>query len=95
MVALQALALYSTLVSSPDGSTKVMVTSPTTSFAFLVNKENKLLYQEKELADIVGKHVLQASGSGCATVQVSRYSHSLLNFNTGLKAKGNCSHTSF
>lgn len=73
-MALQALALFSTLVFSPDGSTKVSVTSPSASSTFLVNKDNKLLYQEKELADVAGKHILQASGSGCAAVQVSRYS---------------------
>lgn len=70
-MALQALALYSTLVFSPDGSTKVTVTSPSGSSSFLVNKDNKLLYQEEELADIEGKHVLQASGTGCAAVQVT------------------------
>lgn len=84
-MALQALALYSTLVFSPDGSTKVTVTSPSASNAFLVNKDNKLLYQEKELADIAGKHVLKASGSGCAAVQVSSSSYALLTSNTGLQ----------
>lgn len=73
-MALQALALYSTLVFSPDGSTRVIVTSPSASNAFLVNKDNKLLYQEKELVNIEGKHILQASGSGCAAVQVCNYS---------------------
>lgn len=81
-MALQALALYSTLVFSPDGSTKVTVTSPGDSFAFLVDKDNKLLYQEKELTDVAGTHVLQASGSGCAVAQVGSYSDSL-NLNTG------------
>lgn len=91
-MALQALALYSRLVFSPDGSTKVTVTSPSASSSFLVNMENKLLYQEKELADMEGKHVLQASGSGCAAVQVSYSCPS--NLNTALKARGRCSLTS-
>lgn len=82
-MALQALALYSALVFSPDGSTKVMVTSPSDSFAFLVDKDNKLLYQEKELSEVEGKHALQASGSGCAVAQVGGYSDSSFNLNTG------------
>lgn len=77
-MALQALALYSTLVYSPDGSTAVAVTSPSTSNAFLVNQDNKLLYQEKEVADIEGKHIVEASGSGCAAVQVGAYSWTII-----------------
>lgn len=73
MVALQALALFSTLVFSTDGSTKVTVTSPGASKDFMVNKDNKLLYQEKEITNIEGKHTLKVTGSGCAAVQVSRY----------------------
>uniref|UniRef100_H3DA36 Alpha-2-macroglobulin n=1 Tax=Tetraodon nigroviridis TaxID=99883 RepID=H3DA36_TETNG len=71
VVALQALALYSTLVFSPDGSTRVTVASPSASNSFLVTQDTKLLYQEKELADVEGKHVLEASGTGCAAVQLS------------------------
>lgn len=71
-MALQALALASTLIFSTDGSTKVTVTSPGGSLEFVVNKDNKLLFQEREVKDIEGRHLLRATGTGCAAVQVSR-----------------------
>lgn len=70
-MALQALALSSTLIFSTDGSTQVTVASPSTSHDFMVTKDNKLLLQEKELKNMEGKHVLKATGNGCAVVQVS------------------------
>lgn len=69
-MALQALALYSALVFSPDGSTTVVVASPSATYNFVVDKDNKLLYQEKQLKAVDEKHVLTATGSGCAAVQV-------------------------
>lgn len=82
MVALQALALYSTLVFSPDGSTEVAVASPSVTYNFIVNKDNKLLYQERELEGVEEHYVVTASGSGCAAVQVRGPGSS----NAGLKA---------
>ncbi|XP_028274578.1 alpha-2-macroglobulin-like [Parambassis ranga] len=71
VVALQALALYSTLVFSPEGSSTVTVQSPSGQLTFDVNQDNKLLYQETLLQDVTGKYRLEVTGTACASVQVS------------------------
>lgn len=70
MVALQALALYSTVAFSPDGSSTLTVQSPSSQLTFDINQQNKLLYQEKDVKDVEGKYSLHAKGTGCASVQV-------------------------
>ena len=70
-MALQALALYSTLVFSPEGSSTVTVRSPGGQLVFHVNRNNKLLYQEKQLQDVTGKYSLEVKGTACAAIQVS------------------------
>ena len=70
MVALQALALYSTLVFSLEGSSTVTVQSPSGQMTFDVNNRNKLLYQEKTLQDVTGKYSLEVKGTACAAMQV-------------------------
>lgn len=72
VVALQALALYSTLVYGPGGSSTVTVQSPSGPLTFDVNQDNKLLYQEEELKDVTGKYSLEVKGTACASIQVSR-----------------------
>uniref|UniRef100_A0A8C6P9A6 Alpha-macroglobulin receptor-binding domain-containing protein n=1 Tax=Nothobranchius furzeri TaxID=105023 RepID=A0A8C6P9A6_NOTFU len=71
VVALQALALYSSAVFSPEGSSTVTVQSPSGPLVFDVNQENKLLYQEKLLQDVSGKNSLRVEGTTCASVQVT------------------------
>ncbi|XP_039643080.1 alpha-2-macroglobulin-like [Perca fluviatilis] len=71
VVALQALALYSTLVFSPEGSSTVTVRSPRGQLVFRVNRNNKLLYQEKQLQDVTGKYSLEVKGTACAAIQIS------------------------
>uniref|UniRef100_A0A3Q0T065 Alpha-macroglobulin-like TED domain-containing protein n=1 Tax=Amphilophus citrinellus TaxID=61819 RepID=A0A3Q0T065_AMPCI len=71
VVALQALALYSTLVFSPEGSSTVTVQTPSSQLTFDVNQDNKLLYQEKTMQDVSGKYSLEVKGTACASVQVS------------------------
>ncbi|XP_053177290.1 alpha-2-macroglobulin-like isoform X3 [Scomber japonicus] len=71
VVALQALALYSTLVFSPEGSSTVTVQSPSGQMTFDVNNRNKLLYQEKTLQDVTGKYSLEVKGTACAAMQIS------------------------
>ncbi|XP_047195468.1 alpha-2-macroglobulin-like [Hippoglossus stenolepis] len=71
VVALQALALYSTLVFNPEGSSTVMVQSPSSQLSFDVNRDNKLLYQEKRLQDVIGKYSVKVKGSACASIQIS------------------------
>ncbi|XP_034095863.1 alpha-2-macroglobulin-like [Gymnodraco acuticeps] len=73
VVALQALALYSTLVFSPGGSSTVTVQSPSDTLTFDVNQNNKLLYQEKLLQDVTGKFSLEVKGTACAAMQMSQH----------------------
>lgn len=69
-MALQALALYSTLVFSPKGSSTVTVQAPSGQLVFDINQNNKLLYQEELLRDLKGTISLEAKGSMCASIQV-------------------------
>ncbi|XP_029699877.1 alpha-2-macroglobulin-like isoform X1 [Takifugu rubripes] len=71
VVALQALALYSTLVYSTKGSSTVKVNSPSGQLVFDVNQNNKLVYHEKLLKDLGGKVNLEVEGSMCASIQIS------------------------
>ncbi|XP_036453843.1 alpha-2-macroglobulin-like isoform X2 [Colossoma macropomum] len=74
VVALQALALYSTKVFSSDGSSTVTVQSADKeSHHFDVNQNNKLLYQERPLQDIPGKYSISVEGSTCVSVQVALF----------------------
>uniref|UniRef100_A0A4W5JHJ8 Alpha-2-macroglobulin-like n=1 Tax=Hucho hucho TaxID=62062 RepID=A0A4W5JHJ8_9TELE len=74
VVALQALALYSTMVFSREGTSTVTVQFPSGGqHLFEVNKNNKLLYQERALQDTEGKYSVEVKGSACASVQVSDY----------------------
>ncbi|XP_051813509.1 alpha-2-macroglobulin-like [Acanthochromis polyacanthus] len=71
VVALQALALYATLVFSPQGSSTVKVQSPSEQLTFNVNQDNRLLYQERILQDVTGKFSLEVEGTACVSVQIS------------------------
>ncbi|CAN9511028.1 unnamed protein product [Ophioblennius macclurei] len=70
VVALQALALYSTLVYSPEGSSTVTLQAPSETLEFEVNPDNRLVYQEKALQDTQGNFKLEVNGSACASVQI-------------------------
>uniref|UniRef100_A0A3P9BRF3 Alpha-macroglobulin receptor-binding domain-containing protein n=1 Tax=Maylandia zebra TaxID=106582 RepID=A0A3P9BRF3_9CICH len=63
VVALQALALYSTLVFSAEGWSTVTVQAPSSQLTFDVNQGNKLLYQEEALQDVSGKYSLEVKGT--------------------------------
>ncbi|XP_074542611.1 alpha-2-macroglobulin-like protein 1 [Halichoeres trimaculatus] len=71
VVALQALALYSTRVFSPEGSSTVMVKSSSGQLMFDINQDNRLLYQEELLKDGTGKYEVEVKGTSCASVQIS------------------------
>uniref|UniRef100_A0A3P8YJI5 Alpha-2-macroglobulin bait region domain-containing protein n=1 Tax=Esox lucius TaxID=8010 RepID=A0A3P8YJI5_ESOLU len=76
VVALQALSLYSTKVFSKEGSSTVTVKSLSGGQnVFDVNQNNKLLYQERQLQDVVGKYTVEVKGSACASVQVYGFLH--------------------
>uniref|UniRef100_A0A667YQD2 Alpha-macroglobulin receptor-binding domain-containing protein n=1 Tax=Myripristis murdjan TaxID=586833 RepID=A0A667YQD2_9TELE len=71
VVALQALALYSSQVFTPEGSSSVLAQSPSGHLTFEVDPDNKLLYQEKQLKDVAGKYQFEVKGTACVAVQVS------------------------
>lgn len=69
-MALQALALYSSLVFSSKGSSTVTVQSPSNQLTFHVDQSNKLLYQEQLVQTAAGKYTLEVKGSTCTSIQV-------------------------
>ncbi|XDV11094.1 hypothetical protein PO909_000124 [Leuciscus waleckii] len=74
VVALQALSVYAAQVFSLDGSSTVTVQSSVVggdSYSFKVNRDNRLLYQEKPLKNVPGKYSVKVSGSSCVSVQVA------------------------
>ncbi|KAF4086015.1 hypothetical protein AMELA_G00101450 [Ameiurus melas] len=74
VVALQALAQYSTKVFSSDGSSTVTVKSADGhNHIFDVNQNNKLLYQERSLQDVPGKYSIDVKGSTCVSVQTALF----------------------
>ncbi|CAJ1066024.1 alpha-2-macroglobulin-like [Xyrichtys novacula] len=100
VVALQALALYSTLVFNPEGSSSVTVQSPSGQLDFVVNQENKLLYQEQLLTDVTGKYKVEVKGTTCASVQISHHYNILsppteTNLRLDTVAKANCESNNF
>ncbi|KAJ8001525.1 hypothetical protein DPEC_G00170390 [Dallia pectoralis] len=74
VVALQALALYSTKVFKKEGASVVTVTSPSGSqHRFDVTQSNKLLYQERALQEPIGRYSVKVEGSACVSVQVALF----------------------
>ncbi|XP_039541680.1 alpha-2-macroglobulin-like [Pimephales promelas] len=74
VVALQALSVYAAQVFSLDGTSTVTIQSSVVggdSYSFNVNRDNRLLYQEKQLKNVPGKYSVKASGSTCLSVQVA------------------------
>uniref|UniRef100_A0A8B9KGS5 Alpha-2-macroglobulin-like n=1 Tax=Astyanax mexicanus TaxID=7994 RepID=A0A8B9KGS5_ASTMX len=96
VVALQALALYSTKVYSSNGSSTVTVQSADKeTHSFEVNQNNKLLYQEKSLQNVPGKYSVSVNGSTCASVQMSLFyniptPNEVRTLGIEAKADGNC-----
>ncbi len=71
VVALQALAKYSAATYNAEGFISVTVTSPSgQKNQFTVNRNTRLLYQEKQLQEATGTYKLRAEGKGCVFVQV-------------------------
>ncbi|XP_039543582.1 pregnancy zone protein-like [Pimephales promelas] len=72
VVALHALSVYAAQVFSLDGSSSVTVqSSGGDSYSFKVNRDNRLLYQEKPLKNVPGKFSVKVSGSTCVSLQVA------------------------
>uniref|UniRef100_A0A3Q3CXW5 Alpha-2-macroglobulin bait region domain-containing protein n=1 Tax=Haplochromis burtoni TaxID=8153 RepID=A0A3Q3CXW5_HAPBU len=73
VVALQALAFYSTEVFGFKGSSKEVAT-PGGQVTFHVNRNNRLLYQEEIIVEnIAGKYIVEMKGSTSVSVQVSAH----------------------
>ncbi|XP_067226492.1 alpha-2-macroglobulin-like protein 1 isoform X1 [Chanodichthys erythropterus] len=73
VVALHALSVYAAKVFSVDGSSNITVQSSVAggeSYSFTLNRDNRLLYQEKTLKNITGKYSVNVTGSTCVSVQV-------------------------
>ncbi|KAF4086027.1 hypothetical protein AMELA_G00101410 [Ameiurus melas] len=96
VVALQALALYSTKVFSSDGSSTVTVKSEDGhSHNFDVNHSNKLLYQERSLQHVPGKYSIEVKGSTCVSVQTALFYNvptptQTSTLSIAVKTEGNC-----
>ncbi|XP_060736639.1 alpha-2-macroglobulin-like protein 1 [Tachysurus vachellii] len=96
VVALQALAKYSYVTYSPEGSVNITITSPSGLInTFTINQSNRLLYQESELQEVPGDYNVKAEGKGCVYVQFNlRYNipppPDDSTFSISASAKGNC-----
>uniref|UniRef100_A0A3P9IP38 Alpha-2-macroglobulin-like n=1 Tax=Oryzias latipes TaxID=8090 RepID=A0A3P9IP38_ORYLA len=96
VAALQALALYATVVFSPDGSSTVTVQSSSVQLEFDVKPDNKLLYQEKVMNDATGKYTLQVKGTACSSIQISQHYNipprpNITTLSVEVEAQTNCS----
>ncbi|XP_017346260.1 alpha-2-macroglobulin [Ictalurus punctatus] len=99
VVALQALALYSTKVFRSDGSSTVTVKSECGhSYTFDVNQNNNLLYQERSLQDVPGKYSIEVKGDTCVSVQTALFYNvptptQTSTLSIAVKTEGNCTKT--
>ncbi|XP_011481059.1 alpha-2-macroglobulin-like isoform X2 [Oryzias latipes] len=96
VAALQALALYATVVFSPEGSSTVKVQSSSVQLEFDVKPDNKLLYQEKVMNDATGKYTLQVKGTACSSIQISQHYNipprpNITTLSVEVEAQTNCS----
>uniref|UniRef100_A0A9J8BJW7 Alpha-2-macroglobulin-like protein 1 n=1 Tax=Cyprinus carpio carpio TaxID=630221 RepID=A0A9J8BJW7_CYPCA len=73
VVALHALSLLAAEVFSLEGSSTVTVQSSVAGevYNFDVNRDNRLLYQEKPLKNVPGKYSVGVKGSTCVSVQAA------------------------
>ncbi|XP_016359622.1 alpha-2-macroglobulin-like protein 1 isoform X2 [Sinocyclocheilus anshuiensis] len=74
VVALHALSLLAAEVFSLEGSNTITVQSSSVAgelYNFNVNRDNRLLYQEKLLKNVPGRYSVRAKGSTCVSVQVA------------------------
>ncbi|XP_035392341.1 alpha-2-macroglobulin-like protein 1 [Electrophorus electricus] len=102
VVALQALAKYSSITYSPTGTIAVTVMSThglktqLTVAQFTVNQSNRLLYQQAKLQQVSGVYKVRASGQGCVFVQFTMYynippPNDFSSFDISTSEVGNCS----
>uniref|UniRef100_A0AAY5EPR3 Alpha-2-macroglobulin-like protein 1 n=1 Tax=Electrophorus electricus TaxID=8005 RepID=A0AAY5EPR3_ELEEL len=102
VVALQALAKYSSITYSPMGTITVTVMSThslktqLTVAQFTVNQSNRLLYQQAKLQQVSGVYKVRASGQGCVFVQFTMYynippPNDFSSFDISTSEVGNCS----
>ncbi|KAK1784396.1 hypothetical protein P4O66_002201, partial [Electrophorus voltai] len=102
VVALQALAKYSSITYSPTGTITVTVMSThslktqLTVAQFTVNQSNRLLYQQAKLQQVSGVYKVRASGQGCVFVQFTMYynippPNDFSSFDISTSEVGNCS----
>uniref|UniRef100_A0A8C6L946 Alpha-2-macroglobulin-like 1 n=1 Tax=Nothobranchius furzeri TaxID=105023 RepID=A0A8C6L946_NOTFU len=74
VVALEALAKYAAATYSPQSTTTVTVTSSGgLNKVFVVNQDNRLLYQEEQLSEVPGDYNITAKGQSCVLTQISLF----------------------
>ncbi|MBN3277200.1 A2ML1 protein, partial [Polyodon spathula] len=99
VVALQALARYSALVFSPEGSSTLTVRSKRGFMRqFHLDQSNRLLYQEEPLQEVPGEYSVEAEGKNCVFVQLAlRYNipppPGFSTFSISAEARGLCNVT--
>ncbi|MGH0183688.1 UNVERIFIED_CONTAM: hypothetical protein FKN15_012916 [Acipenser sinensis] len=99
VVALQALARYSALVYSSEGSSTLTVRSKGGFMRqFHLDQSNRLLYQEEPLQEVPGEYSVEAEGKNCVFVQLAlRYNipppPGFSTFNISAEARGLCNAT--
>ncbi|XP_066566843.1 alpha-2-macroglobulin-like isoform X2 [Amia ocellicauda] len=100
VVALQALSLYGAVAFNKESSSTVTVRSTGGEHHhFTLDQSNSLLYQEKELQDLLGVYSVEAEGTGCASIQIALHYNipppaDFVNFNLTLKAYRQCNTSS-
>ncbi|MBN3307052.1 A2MG protein, partial [Amia calva] len=100
VVALQALSLYGAVAFNKESSSTVTVRSTGGEHHhFTLDQSNSLLYQEKELQDLLGVYSVEAEGTGCASIQIALHYNipppaDFVNFNLTLKAYQQCNTSS-
>ncbi|XP_066570341.1 alpha-2-macroglobulin-like protein 1 [Amia ocellicauda] len=72
VVALQALSLYGAVAFNKESLSSVTVRSTGGEHHhFTLDQSNSLLYQEKDLQDLLGVYSVEAEGTGCASIQIA------------------------
>ncbi|XP_066567828.1 alpha-2-macroglobulin isoform X1 [Amia ocellicauda] len=100
VVALQALSLYGAMVFNKESSSTVTVRSTGGEHHhFTLDQNNSLLYQEKELLDLLGRYSVEAEGTGCVSIQISLHYNTpppadFVHFHLTLKAHQECNSSS-
>ncbi|KAF4070381.1 hypothetical protein AMELA_G00284860 [Ameiurus melas] len=96
VVALQALAKYSTITYRPSGAVTITIKSPSGVInTFNINQSNRLLVQKSKLQQVPGDYNVKAKGKGCVYLQFNLHYNippppDRSSFILSASASGNC-----